>query len=249
MINNFLLAIQFLTIIPLKISGINDKKIAKSVIFFPIVGLLLGVFLIAINRSLSFLNLSPLVASTILIIALVVTTGGIHSDGLADTTDALLSAKSKDEMLTVMRDPHIGTMGVLGLLSIILLKIGFLSSISSPDMPATLLLMCLLSRWTLVLSMFLFPYARATGKAGMFISGMTPKIFTISTTITLICAFFIGQKKGVLIFLAVAAFVYFSGKFFKKKIGGITGDTLGAVSEVSETLILFLVIILERMPL
>lgn len=240
---SLLLALQFLTIIPVKIRHINEGEPAKAMIYFPLIGLFLGFVLIGINILLVNLSLSGFPINIILIISLIALTGGIHLDGLADTTDAFSSGKPKEEMLAIMRDPHIGVMGTLILVSIILLKIGLLSSLSVTVKINALLLMCVLSRWSAVLSMFLFPYARRDGKAKIFISGLNVKIFIFSTIIALICAFAIWQIKGLLTLLVIAGYVYLSGKSISRKLGGITGDTLGATIELTELVVLFIVCI------
>ncbi len=178
------------------------------------------------------LNFPEFSINIILVIALVILTGGMNLDGLADTADALLSRKSKEEMLLIMRDSRIGTMGVLALISIILLKIAFLSCGISPK-AISLLLMCILSRWSLVFGMFLFPYAREEGKARIFIEGITPKIFILATIITLIPVMAIWRIKGLLVFIIIGGVNYILGKTMCKEIGGITGDTLGAAGEIT----------------
>lgn len=240
---SFLLALQFLTIVPLKIKRVSDKRIAGAMAYFPIIGLLLGLFLSAINALLLSLNFSPLATDIILVIILIIITGGMHLDGLADTSDALLSNKPKDQMLAIMRDPHIGVMGVLSLISIIILKVGLLSSISPGSKTIALLLMAVLSRWGAVWMTFIFPYAREEGKAKVFFRGINLSIFLLSLLTVSIFAFAIWRIKGLLALLVIAGSIYLGGKFICGKISGITGDTLGAAIELSEILILFIVCI------
>ncbi len=243
---SFLLALQFLTILPLKIKEVSEKKIANSMIFFPFVGLFLGLLLSGINWLLLILNFSSVVTNIILVVTLIVITGGMHLDGLSDSTDAFLSGKSKEEMLAIMRDPHIGVMGILSLISIILLKIGLLFSINSSSKITALLLMCILSRWSVVFSMFLFPYARRDGKAKIFIQGMNLKTLIFSSILVIIFSFAVWRTKGLLTLLIIAGCTYLSGKIIKRKIGGITGDTLGATIEIMELITLFTVCISSR---
>jgi len=235
----FLLALQFLTILPLKIKEASEKNMADSMMYFPAVGLFLGLMLSGLNKLLLTLNFPALTINIILVIALIIITGGIHLDGLSDTTDAFSSGKPKEEMLAIMRDSHIGVMGTLSLISIILLKICLLSSLSAPLKTTGLLLACVLSRWSAVLSMFLFPYARRDGKAKVFMQNMNSKIFFLSTIVTVICAFAIWRLEGLVALLIIAGCVYLSGNLFSRKIGGITGDTLGATIELTEVITLF----------
>jgi adenosylcobinamide-GDP ribazoletransferase len=246
---NFLLALQFLSIIPVRLKNIKEDDLSKSVMYFPLVGLLLGFILAGVNKVLFILNFQPFLINIIFVILLIALTGGLHMDGLADTSDALLSGKNKEEMLKIMRDSHIGVMGVLGLVSIILLKIAFLSSISVSLKTVSLLLMCTLSRWSLVLTMFLFPYAREEGKAKVFIKGVNFRIFILSTIIAIACTLALWKIKGVLIFIIIAISSYAITKFINSKIGGVTGDVLGALCELNEITALLSIFILEKIYL
>ncbi|MDP2938856.1 MAG: adenosylcobinamide-GDP ribazoletransferase [Candidatus Omnitrophota bacterium] len=242
---HFLIALQFLTIIPIgnKIT-IDKKKLSFITVSFPIIGLVLGLILSCANQLFSLVLSEPLLINVFLIVLLIILTGGLHLDGLADTFDALLSRKDRQEMLKIMRQSNIGTMGVLSLISVILIKLALLNSLDASLKNTSLILMCLLSRYSLVFSMFLFPYAREEGKAKAFIEGMNFKIFSLATILSLIFSLLIFKLKGLIIFGMVVIFVLLIGKFITKKIGGITGDTLGAVNELTEAFILLNVLIL-----
>ena len=244
MIASFLSALQFLTVIPVKLKTANEQRMAGSMVYFPLVGLLLGLFLAGLNALLSFLNLPFLAMNVITVVVLIVITGGLHLDGLSDTADAFLSARPAEQMLEIMRDSRSGVMGVLSLISVILLKIVLLFSISVSLQLNALMLMCVLSRWSAVATMFFFPYARQEGKAGAFIKGMNLKIFILSTVATVICASIAWQVRGLFVLLIVTGFSYALGKSSTKKIGGITGDTLGAGIELTEIITLLSVFIL-----
>lgn len=244
--NELFLALQFLTAIPIKFKSITENKLANSLIYFPLVGLILGLILSGINSLFLFLGFQDLSINVILIISLVVLTAGMHLDGLADTFDAFLSNKNKEEMLKIMRDPHIGVMGVVSIVCVILLKIALLSNISPYLKVPSLLLMCVLSRWVFVLVIYLFPYARQEGKAKVFMQGINFKIFIITLAITLCLAVLIGHIPGVIAFLIAAGSSYLLAKYISKKISGITGDALGAINELTEIIILFSICILGR---
>lgn len=241
--SSFLLAVQFLTTLPLKLKNFNENKAAWALIYFPVVGLLLGSILVGLDKLLLASGFSSLAENIILVVALIIITGGIHLDGLSDTTDAFLSGKKKEEMLAIMRDPHIGVMGVLSLISIILLKVGLLSSFNISLKPAVLILMCILSRWSAVWQIYLFPYARQEGKAKLFTQGINLRIFLTSAVITIICVALTLRAAGLVILLIISCLTYLAGKFVCRKIGGITGDTLGAVIESMEVITLLTVCI------
>lgn len=239
--SSFFFALQFLTVIPIKRAIAHDeRKISYSPAYFPIVGLLLGVILSGINILLSYLHFNGIAASVILVIALAAFTGSIHLDGLSDTFDALLSGKSKDDMLRIMRDPHIGVMGVISIINVLLLKISFLFSIAPELRNISLILMCVLSRWSLVYGIYFFPYVRPEGKAKIFKDMINTKILFFATAICIFCAFFLLNLKGLLIFVTVACSSCLLCEFINKKIDGLTGDTLGALVEINEVLILLL---------
>ncbi|MDD5561311.1 MAG: adenosylcobinamide-GDP ribazoletransferase [Candidatus Omnitrophica bacterium] len=246
MIASFLSALQFLTVIPIKVREAGEQRLAGAMAYFPLVGLLLGLFLTGVNVLLSFLNFPFLSMNVVTVVVLIFITGGLHLDGLSDTADAFLSGKPMEKMLEIMRDSRTGVMGVLSLISVILLKIILLFSISSSLEPNALMLMCCLSRWSAVVAVFFFPYARQEGKAGIFIKGMNLKIFILSSVVAVICVSIAWQIRGLVILLIITGFSYASGKFSTRKIGGITGDTLGAGIELTEIITLLSVFMLGK---
>lgn len=246
MIKSLLYALQFLTVIPVKAGEPDDRKVKAAIIYFPIIGSLIGLVLAVAAKLLSFLNLGQLCINTMLLILLAFLTGGLHLDGLADTFDGIAGGKGKDEMLRIMRDPHIGTMGALSIFLTVILEIALLSELDINLKIQALLLMCLLSRWSMVMAMFLFPYARQEGKALVFFKNTDFGNFAFTSVITLFLVAAIWQLKGLLIFAVAASCTYIVGKFISSKVGGLTGDTLGAVNEIAQIIVLAAVYIIER---
>ncbi|MCM8760919.1 MAG: adenosylcobinamide-GDP ribazoletransferase [Candidatus Omnitrophica bacterium] len=242
---NFMAAMQFLTIFPCGEKDEPRQALAASLPWFPLAGLCLGLVLAGVNTVLEYFGCDSLLAGAIVIITLVILTGAIHLDGLADTADALFSGKNREEMLSIMRDPHIGTMGALSLAGMLLLQVSVLQAIGSPSKNTALITMCVLSRWSLVFSMFLFPYARQDGKAKLFLENINAKSVGIATALAIGIAIVVLSIKGILVFCAVAGVSYLINKYIKKRLGGITGDTLGAINEVSELVAIFSVYALE----
>jgi len=235
-----ILAWQFLTIIPLGRKNCEEKYFSGSLVYFPVIGLFIAAILSAglfLLQSLGFHNLS---LSVFLVILLAIITGGIHLDGLADTTDGLSSGKDKDETLAIMRDPHIGAMGVLAIVCALLLKAGLFYSLAGLLKIKGLFLMCLISRWAMVMLIYLFPYARKEGKAMIFSAGVNLKIFLLTTVITGISASLIWRIKGSIVWVIAAGCAFLFGKLTVRKLGGITGDVLGAANEIIEVVCLFL---------
>lgn len=245
--SSFLLALQFLTIIPIRVRNYSDDKKARSLFYFPIIGLALGALLYFANCVLLAMQLQAISINVILVILLVIVTGGMHLDGLCDSADAFLSNKpAKEEMLAIMRDPHAGAMGIISIVSCLLLKIALLNSINQSNRSGALILACMLSRWAVTPQMAHFPYARQEGKAKTYIQGMNKKILILTMITTISLAFLIWHAKAMFIFVAVWLATYMLARSVTKKIGGITGDTLGATIELTEIIVLFSVILLER---
>lgn len=239
-----LAALQFLTIFPIGTQTTDKKDLGPALIYFPVIGIFIGLILAATAVILQSLGFRELPLSIMVILALTAITGGLHLDGLADTTDGLYGRKEKNDILGIMRDPHIGTIGVLAIVSALLLKIAFFYSLTDGLKIPALFLMCLLSRWTMVMLIYLFPYAREEGKAKAFIDGVDLKIFGIATVITVISAGLIWRGKGLIAWIITAVIAFLIGKLIAKKIGGITGDVLGATNEIVEVICLFTMCVL-----
>ena len=243
---SILLAFQFLTILPFKVKHLKDNALAWAVVFFPIIGLVLGSILAGANYFLASYGFNEIASNIILVVLLVLLTGGLHLDGLSDTSDALFSGKSKEEMLAIMHDSHVGAMGVLAIISALLLKIALLSVIGPELKVKALILMCVLARWSMPLSIYSFPYARHSGKAKTFVDGMNIWIFLVATLTALAITYFLAGLVGIMILGVTAACAYLAGIYIKSKVGGITGDTIGAVSELMEIAVLICFVVLGR---
>ena len=227
-------ALQFLTVIPIPFKT-DENSLGRSVPYFPIAGLCIGALSALIYWITAFYFKMPAnVASLSAIISLALFSGGLHLDGLADTADGLFSHRSKEKTLEIMNDSRIGTMGVLALIFAILSKWIFISSIREIDAFKILFLSPCASRTALSVSLLLFPYARYEGLVGVFkrnqkiYDWVFPVLFSLATG--WICFYFTGV---LIVFIAVISGLIFS-LYCLKRIDGITGDTLGAVSETGE---------------
>lgn len=245
MIRQLVAAVQFLTVIPLGRKSCDPSALAGSSGYFPVVGLLLGFLLVGLARVCAWIGCPPFAAHTVTIVALIILTGGLHLDGLSDTCDGFASSREKERILEVMRDSHAGVMGVLGVVCVILLKIAFLGSLAASDTAPALLLMCVLSRWSLAGSIYLFPYARPEGKVRVFRAGITRKSVLIATAVALLAAAVFAGARGIALALAVAAGALLFNAYVRRRIGGITGDTLGACNELMEIVVLAAACILK----
>ncbi|MFA5099851.1 MAG: adenosylcobinamide-GDP ribazoletransferase [Candidatus Omnitrophota bacterium] len=238
--NKILLALQCLTIIPVRIKNVKNRDLAGSVAYFPFIGFLLGCALAGAVNLGRHINFPDIGLSAIIVILLAILTGGMHLDGLADLFDALGSRKNREEMLAIMRDSHIGSMGVIAIAGAMILKTTLLLAAGTPLQAGSLIIMCVISRWAMVFLMYRFPYARREGKAKIYLDGINAHIFSIATAFTLAISFLVGQMQGIIVLGIAALFVYLTGKYLAKKLGGITGDAIGATNEITEIVCLFI---------
>ncbi|MBL4930241.1 adenosylcobinamide-GDP ribazoletransferase [Clostridium paridis] len=235
---NFILILQFMTRIPININlKVERENFQKGVAFFPLVGLIVGIFEAAIfyigSRVFPF-NISIFIT----VISHVVITGAIHIDGLGDTIDGIFSGRSKEKILEIMKDSRVGTFGALGIIFLIVGKIITLSSINHIEVYKGIILAPIISRTLITLLMYKRKYAREKeGMGDLFIGVLEKKNFVIAllTGITLISI--IGRIKGVILLIICFFFTILFRNYIEKRIGGVTGDILGASVELNELLV------------
>lgn len=263
LITRLVLSFQFLTIIPLRVRDeISEEEIGKASAFFPLVGVFQGILLVF--ASLLLRKVFPMeLTNGLLIFLLVLSNGGFHLDGLADTFDAIAARGDKEKKLSIMKDSTIGPIGVIAIVLTLLLKFLALNSLSHlPDSTfyPSLFLMPILSKWAMVISMFYGKAARGEGLGRIFIKNV--KVNTVIFSSFLIILFFVlfvaiqisfykeipfnPPIPPLLFFVILFALLYMlsliSVKFCDKSFGGLTGDTLGAISEITEIIFLLMVI-------
>lgn len=242
-VKRFLLALQFLTILPVRIeAGLNEKDFGASLIYFPLVGLLTGLLLCGCFFLFSFLP-DAVRAALILLVSIVIS-GGIHLDGFADTCDAFYGNKPKEKILEIMRDSHIATMAVIGLCALLLLKFSLLANIPARYLWKLLILMPIFSRYCQVIACVSCGYARNDGKAKYFVEYAGRKEFLIATVFTALFSLLLMKLKGVSLLALCLFFAWLFIMRIKRRIGGMTGDTIGAISEAAEVFVLLFGLIL-----
>lgn len=232
----FLIALQFLTVLPVRVkSPVEEKDFGASLLYFPLVGLLIGLVLV-----ISAIPLSPfpLLQAAIILISSIILSGGIHLDGFADTCDGFYGNNPREKILEIMRDSRIGTMGVLGVVSILFLKFSLIASFSEDILWKALILMAVFSRWAQVMACFGASYARESGKAKYFVENAAKKELFIGLLFTLVLFFMFLKIKGLILFFASVLPTFLFLQYIKKRIGGVTGDTIGALSEFAEVSLL-----------
>lgn len=239
----FLIALQFLTILPVRIkSEIRETDYGRSLLYFPVAGILIGLALAGVSIFLGFLP--DLVMAVCVLIFSIIITGGIHLDGFADTCDGFYGSKPKEEILKIMRDSRIGVMGVVGIMCLLLLKFALIVSIPQDYLWKSLIIMAAFSRWAQALACLVSKYARSEGKAKFFIEYARKRDIVIGGIFTFALFLLVAKVKGVLIFALILLCVLLCIEFVKKKIGGMTGDTIGTTSEIAEVATLFSIFVI-----
>lgn len=183
----FFIALQFLT--RLKIVNQTEwtmEDFGKSVATFPYIGLIIGIFLTIIYFIFSQF-LAPVPLMLFIVISEFLFTGGLHADGLMDTSDGLFSGREREKKLEIMKDSRIGSFGVVAFVFVTLLKWQLLTAIPIPEfIPIILIMMPLMSRYTLILSIRSYPYARKSGMGQAF-AEYAPKHVITWSTISILC--------------------------------------------------------------
>lgn len=229
----FLLALQFLTIFGLKTKlKITEENLGRSLVYFPIVGLFIGLFLVLVSGIFGFLP--HLVKIALILIVYIIITGALHLDGFTDTCDGFYAGKTKEEILTIMRDPYIGVMGAIGLICLLLFKFTILFCIPEKILVKILITMTVFGRWSQVFSCYISKDMLQEGTAKYFVEYVNTKIISFATLFTLGLFLMLLKIKGLMSFLICGFVVFLFINFIKKKIGGLTGDTIGATNEVAE---------------
>jgi adenosylcobinamide-GDP ribazoletransferase len=240
----FWAALQFLTIFPTPLRHDADSKIyGQSLTYFPLVGLLLGSILLGLQFGLKFL-LPDTVTNALLVATLVILTGAHHLDGLIDTFDGIFAGRSKEERLAIMSDTSVGTFGIASVILLLLLKYACLFHVS---MVPALLLMPTLSRWVMVMAIFIFPYARQAGMGMGFKQAATWQRITVASAIAIIAAIALLTWKGLILIAALCIIVFSVTFYFRSRFGGLTGDIYGAINEIAEVSVLILLILIGRL--
>ena len=215
--------------------------ISNSRAYYPLIGLLLGGVVAALEWGSDELFLLPFLTPAILIVFLIVMTRGLHLDGLMDVCDGLFGGYTRERRLEIMRDSNVGAFAVAGALGVLLLKYGaLLSLISLPwqgKLPV-LLMFPVISRWTMVLLLGAFPYARGSGLGSPFHQG-GGGVATATAAVTAAAAVvLIAGVGGVSILAGASVLALLMGKVVVKLLGGLTGDVYGAANEMTEVLVL-----------
>ncbi|MBI3324771.1 MAG: adenosylcobinamide-GDP ribazoletransferase [Candidatus Omnitrophica bacterium] len=236
---SFWVAVGCLTILPFGPRGrVEDSELGRSLLWFPLVGLVIGAVLVDVNVLASRAFPTCVVGACVLL-AWIVITGALHLDGLGDVADGLSGGRTREERLRIMKDPHLGAMAVVAIAMLLILKYSVLSSLSFARRNQALFLVPCLGRYAMVLLGSTLPSARAgQGTAGPFIQHRRRSSLVLATAMSLAASWLILGLVGLGMFGVMSVGSFVMRAVFQRALGGITGDALGAAGETIEALLL-----------
>lgn len=246
MFKQIALMFQFYTRIPIPIDlKATSEDYGKGMAFAPLVGAVLGALCALVYYAVSRLG-GGFLPACFAVAAYAYFSGGLHLDGLGDTADGIFSNTSRERTLEIMKDSRVGTFGLLAVVLVLLLNIAIVSAMDEKTAMAALFVMPICGRFASCLGCRLGSYARENGMGKSFMAyTKTPQV-VIALVLTILGVWFILYEKGIYSILLTAVVTALFVLYMKKKIGGMTGDTAGAVLELSQTAVLLLLLILAK---
>jgi adenosylcobinamide-GDP ribazoletransferase len=239
----FFVATQFLTRLPTpRLAAFEPGWLSQSARYFPLVGALVGAINVGVWWLARHVLPAPVAVGLMLAVSMLVT-GGFHEDGLADTCDGLGAGGSRERILGIMKDSRIGAFGALGLLLALGLKWTTLIALPAALFPSLLVTAHMLSRWCAIALIWRLPYVRdEDGKSKPFADRLSGKEWVLSGAIGALGLIpWLSAERAALepriLLIAAACAALTAGiaaGYFRRRIGGYTGDCLGAVQQLAE---------------
>lgn len=237
-LNGLLAALQFLSVLPIH-RQFTPHDIGRSMVWFPVAGLIIGLCTAVVYGAELMFGVPALVSALAGVAALAGFSGFLHLDGVADTADGFFSSRPRDRILEIMRDSRIGTMGGIGIFIVLAFKWAALVSLPPGIGWRVLVLAPIVGRAGQVITMHYVPYARSEGGlASIFLAHCSRQTVLIVIGIALLSAVLLGGARGMMAICVSGIFGFYFNFRCLRKIGGMTGDTLGAVSEGIETVVM-----------
>jgi len=232
--NEIVVAFQFLTRIPMPSIAFEADSLSRATKFFPLVGLVVGSGAVLLQKLLLF-HMSRQLAALVVLVYLVLITGCLHEDGLADTADGFGGGRTKDQILAILKDSRIGSYGATALVLSLLARYLLLASLPLEHFAAYVISSHVLCRWSaLPLSYFLAP-AREQDGQGVRIAKLTSLASLIfGSAFSFAVVAFALRWSAVAPALVTIFTVALSGWVYARKIGGVTGDCFGATNQLTE---------------
>ncbi len=244
------LATAFLTIVPIRIKDdeASADDLAASRFAYPIVGAAIGLLLTAIvPLGLARIGAPPEIAAFVIVATSAILTGGLHIDGLADTADGLFLWGDRERRLTVMRDPHVGSYGVAAVVLVILGKYAALSVMIEPQRGRGILVAAVIARALILVAAGMAGYARPEGTGRIVIEATTLRDAIGAAALALMIGWAGRGGAGVVAAIVAIGLAWGLTRVAVARLGGVTGDTLGALVEAGE-LVVLLTLVLGGQP-
>jgi adenosylcobinamide-GDP ribazoletransferase len=236
----FTLAVSFLTLFRLPgtpSENITPTDLARSFSWFPAVGLLLGVCLVAMATLLN--GAPPFLLAVLLTALLAVLTRGLHLDGLADLADGIGGGYTRERRLEIMKDSRTGAFGALALIFAVLLKSTAMYTLLLGHCWSALVAVPAMSRFAMVLGAYNMPHARSTGGlAKPFLEQMGFRQLLEASLLSVAILVLLAMKTAAFLLILVAACSVILRILARRWLGGMTGDVLGALNEITEIVLL-----------
>jgi adenosylcobinamide-GDP ribazoletransferase len=231
---SLLAAFAFLTILPLPERWrVESDHLARSVPWFPLAGLGVGIVLAGLDGLAGSLLARP-ARDALLVVASLVLSGALHLDGLIDTCDGVFAAVRPERRLEIMRDSHVGSFGVAAAGLVLLGKYAALASLGETPRWAALLAMAVLGRWAMSLAVVAFPAGRSDGLGRLVKDATQAAVLAPAGGLALLVCWAALQVAGAVLFLSVSVLVWLAGRALMGRLPGLTGDTYGALEELTE---------------
>ena len=229
---SLVVAVAFLTRFPVgKLVSCNAADVARSAGWFPLVGVFLGLIYAGV-AALCKDHLPLAVVAVLLVMLDALLTGALHYDGLADTLDGFGGGKDRDDVLRIMRDHNIGSFGGVALVVLVALKAtAYAALLGRSGWIAPVVLIPALGRWSILLLAAMLPYARPSESV---VRGMGERSLLLGSVVVIIGLIAAASLRAWMAVGVIIAVTFLFGRFCRRRIGGITGDTLGANLQIGE---------------
>ena len=239
LVEEFLVAFQFLTRLPVSRVPYEPDSLSRSAKFFPIVGLLIG-FGASLLQHILTPHLNRALVALLLLTFMVLITGGLHEDALADTADAFGGGWNREQILAILRDSRIGSFGALALVLSVLARFLLLSILPVSRFTALVVSAHVLCRWTaLPLGYFLRPARDIDGQGARIAQRISSTSLLIGTVLSFAIVFYLQRREFWIPVLAAFVITALSGIYYFRRISGITGDCFGATNQLTEIAVYF----------
>lgn len=234
-----LVAFQFLTRLPISYIPYQPDSLSRSAKFFPVVGLVIG-FGASLLQHILTPHLDRALVALLVLTVLVLITGGLHEDALADTADAFGGGWNREQVLMILRDSRVGSFGALALVLSVLARFLLLSIVPVNRFTALVVSAHVLCRWTtLPMSYFLQPARESEGQGGRIAQKISPISLLIGTLLSFAIVLYLMRSEFWIPIVAALVITALSGLYYFCRIGGVTGDCFGATNQLTEIAVYF----------